>query len=69
MTKVEGWTVLRYLYAQGQSQRAIAKKIGISRNAESTSLESNEPPKYVRASKTISERLQAFVDEYPGDAV
>jgi len=63
MITVEKWTVVRYLHAQGLSQRAIAKKLGISRNTVRRALETDEPPKYVRASEAISKKLQPFVDD------
>jgi len=63
MITVEKWTVVRYLHAQGVSQRAIAKKLGISRNTVRRALETDEPPKYVRASEAISEKLRPFVDD------
>ena len=56
------WTTIRYLKAQGMSNRAIARQLGISRNTVKKALERDNPPKYDRAEKP-SEKVAAYGEE------
>jgi len=62
MITVAEWTTIRYLKAQGMSNRAIARQLGISRNTVKKALERDNPPKYDRAEKP-SEKVAAYGEE------
>ncbi|QBQ54426.1 IS21 family transposase [Nitrosococcus wardiae] len=54
MLKLEGWMEIRILHRQGLGIRAIARRLGVSRNTVRKALRGEEPPRYrrrVRASK------------------
>jgi len=57
---VEAWTTIRYLHAQGLSQRAIARELGISRNTVARALASDDPPKYTRRKQPVNPDLAPF---------
>ena len=48
---MEGWTTIRYLHAQGQGVRAIAKELSVTRQTVRRALRSEGPPKYERAKR------------------
>lgn len=54
MLTVEAWTTIRFLHAQGKSIRAIAKELGISRNAVRGALRAEKAPRYVRKKRPNS---------------
>ena len=62
MITVEAWTTIRYLHAQGQSIRAIAKELSLSRNTVRTALRGDDPPRYVRPRRS-NPQLAPFVDQ------
>jgi hypothetical protein len=48
---VQDWAQIRYLYgSEGMSVRAIAARLGLSRDTVSRAVKSSSPPKYVRVS-------------------
>jgi len=42
--RVEAWTTIRYLHAQGTPIRAICRELGVSRKAVRRALRGDEPP-------------------------
>jgi transposase len=67
MLKLEGWMEIRILHRQGLGIRAIARRLGVSRNTVRKVLRGEEPPCYrrtVRASKLdpYKEYLRARVE-------
>jgi transposase len=67
MLKLEGWMEIRILHRQGLGIRAIARRLGVSRNTVRNVLRGEEPPCYrrtVRASKPdpYKEYLRARVE-------
>jgi hypothetical protein len=56
---MEGWATIRYLYAQGQGIRAIAKELGVARRTVRHALRTERPPKYERA-KRPNPKLEPF---------
>jgi transposase len=46
--RVEAWTTIRYLHAQGRPIRAICRELGVSRKAVRQALRREGPPKYAR---------------------
>jgi transposase len=49
--RVEAWTTIRYLHAQGTSIRAICRELDVSRNTVRQALRGDSPPKYERPPK------------------
>jgi transposase len=49
--RVEAWTTIRYLHAQGTPIRAICRELGVSRNTVRQALRGESPPKYQRPPK------------------
>jgi len=60
---VEAWTTIRYLHAQGLSQRAIARELGVSRNTVAKALASDDPPKYKRRRQPTNPDLASFGEQ------
>ncbi|UAK30269.1 IS21 family transposase [Nocardia asteroides] len=50
MISVQEWAQIRYLHAEGLSMRAIAARLGISRDTVSRAIASESPPRYQRVS-------------------
>ncbi|WP_169338159.1 MarR family transcriptional regulator, partial [Nocardia vinacea] len=51
MISVQDWAQIRYLHAsEGLSMRAIATRLGISRDTVSRAIKSDSPPRYQRVS-------------------
>ncbi|WP_285702230.1 helix-turn-helix domain-containing protein, partial [Actinomadura sp. NBRC 104412] len=71
MLKVEDWAEIRRLHrAEGLAIRAIARRLGISRNTVRKALASHEPPRYVRAVKgsivdAVEPQIRALLAEFP----
>jgi transposase len=69
--KVEDWAEIRRLHrAEGMAIRAIARRLGISRNTVKKALASHEPPKYARAGAGsavdgFEPRIRALLAEFP----
>jgi transposase len=69
--KVEDWAEIRRLYrAEGLAVRAIARRLGISRNTVKKALASHEPPRYVRAAAgsvvdVVEPQIRALLAEFP----
>jgi transposase len=68
---VEDWAEIRRLYrAEGLAIRAIARRLGISRNTVKKALASHEPPRYVRAASgsvvdVVEPQIRALLAEFP----
>jgi transposase len=68
---VEDWAEIRRLYrAEGMAIRAIARRLGISRNTVRRALGAHEPPRYVRAAKgsivdAVEPQIRALLAEFP----
>jgi len=62
MITVQEWTTIRCLKAQGVSNRAIAKQLGISRNTVKRALKEDDPPRYQRRTKP-NLQLKPFEDQ------
>lgn len=58
---MEDWVTIRNLNSKGQSIRAIAALMGISRNTVRLALRRNKPPEYKRK-EVINEDIAPFVD-------
>ncbi|WP_112248793.1 IS21 family transposase [Kribbella monticola] len=71
MLNVEDWAEIRRLHrAEGMAIRAIARRLGISKNTVKKALGSHEPPKYERASKgsivdAVEPQIRALLAEFP----
>jgi lambda repressor-like predicted transcriptional regulator len=71
MLKVEDWAEIRRLHrAEGMAVRAIARRLGISRNTVKKALASHEPPRYVRAAAgsvvdAVEPQIRALLAEFP----
>jgi transposase len=69
--KVEDWAEIRRLHrAEGMAVRAIARRLGISRNTVKKALASHEPPRYVRAAAgsvvdAVEPQIRALLAEFP----
>ena len=69
---MEKWAEVRVLFhREGLSQRAIARRLGISRDTVKSALESEEPSKYERPWVETSfdpfrARVRALLVDYPG---
>jgi transposase len=61
MITMEDWVTIRNLNCKGQSIRAIAAMMGISRNTVRVALRRNKPPEYKRK-EVINEDIAPFVD-------
>jgi len=59
---VEAWTTIRYLHAQGQSIRGIAKELSLSRNTVRSALRGDDPPRYKRPGRS-NPQLEPFADQ------
>jgi transposase len=68
---VEDWAEIRRLRrAEGMAIRAIARRLGISRNTVKKALASHEPPRYVRAGPGsivdgAEPQIRALLSEFP----
>jgi len=68
---VEDWAEIRRLYrAEGMAIRAIARRLGISRNTVRKALGVHEPPRYVRAARgsivdAVEPQIRALLAEFP----
>ena len=62
MITVEAWTTIRYLHAQGQSIRAIARELSLSRNTVRAALRGDDLPRYVRPRRP-NPQLEPFADQ------
>jgi transposase len=61
MITMEDWVTIRNLNSKGQSIRAIASLMGISRNTVRGALRRGQPPEYKRK-EVINEDIAPFVD-------
>jgi len=68
---VEDWAEIRRLHrAEGMAIRAIARRLGISRNTVKKALASHEPPRYVRVAAGsvvdgVEPQIRALLAEFP----
>lgn len=68
---MEDWAEIRRLYrAEGMAIRAIARRLGISKNTVKKALASHEPPRYVRAATgsivdAVEPQIRALLAEFP----
>ena len=68
------WAEIRRLYrAEGMAIRAIARRLGISRNTVKKALSSHAPPRYERAPKgsivdAVEPQIRTVLAEHPGHA-
>jgi len=68
---VEDWAEIRRLRgSEGMAIRAIARRVGVSRNTVKKALGSHEPPRYVRVSAgsivdTVEPQIRALLAEFP----
>jgi transposase len=68
---VEDWAEIRRLYlAERLSIKAIARRLGLSRNTVRAAVRSVQPPKYVRAAKgsivdAVEPRIREVLKEFP----
>ena len=60
---MEAWATIRYLHAQGLSQRAIARELGVSRNTVARALASESPPKYSRKKQQVNPDIVPFEEQ------
>ncbi|MCT2587544.1 IS21 family transposase [Actinophytocola gossypii] len=71
MLNVEDWAEIRRLHrAEGMAIRAIARRLGISKNTVKKALASHEPPRYERAAKgsivdAVEPQIRALLAEFP----
>ncbi|KAA9164044.1 IS21 family transposase [Amycolatopsis acidicola] len=71
MLNVEDWAEIRRLHrAEGMAIRAIARRLGISKNTVKKALASHEPPRYERAAKgsivdAVEPQIRALLSEFP----
>ncbi|HVV21744.1 MAG TPA: IS21 family transposase [Pseudonocardiaceae bacterium] len=71
MISVEDWAEIRRLYlAERLSIKAIARRLGLSRNTVRAAVRSVQPPKYVRAAKgsivdAVEPRIREVLKEFP----
>jgi transposase len=69
--KVEDWAEIRRLHrAEEMPIRAIARRLGISKNTVKKALASHEPPKYQRPAKgsivdAVEPQIRALLSEFP----
>jgi transposase len=69
--KVEDWAEIRRLYlAEQMPIKAIARRLGLSRNTVRNAVRSVQPPRYVRAPKgsivdVVEPRVRALLKEFP----
>jgi len=62
MITVEAWTTMRYLHAQGQLIRAIAKEVSLSRNTVRGALRNDGVRQYSRPVRA-NPKLEPYLDE------
>jgi transposase len=68
---VEDWAEIRRLHrAEGMAIRAIARRLGISKNTVKKALATHEPPRYVRAGRgsivdAVEPQVRALLAEFP----
>ena len=68
---MEDWAEIRHLYlAEEMPIRAIARRLGLSRNTVRNAVRSVQPPRYVRAAKgsivdDVEPRVRALLKEFP----
>ncbi|MFC6080675.1 IS21 family transposase [Sphaerisporangium aureirubrum] len=71
MIKVEDWAEIRRLHrAEHMPIKAIARRMGISKNTVKRALVADEPPKYQRTRKgsivdAVEPRIRALLEEFP----
>ncbi|GAA2437060.1 IS21-like element ISMbo1 family transposase [Actinomadura vinacea] len=71
MIKVEDWAEIRRLHrAEQMPIKAIARRLGISKNTVKRALAADEPPKYRRVSKgsivdAVEPQIRALLEEFP----
>jgi transposase len=69
--KVEDWAEIRRLHrAEGMPIKAIARRLGISKNTVRRALAAEEPPKYQRAVRgsivdAVEPQIRALLEEFP----
>jgi transposase len=69
--KVEDWAEIRRLYlAEGMPIKAIARRLGLSRNTVRNAVRSVQPPRYVRAGKgsivdAVEPQVRQLLAEFP----
>ncbi len=68
---MEDWAEIRRLHrAEGMAIRAIARRLGISKNTVKKALAAHEPPRYRRAPKgsivdVVEPQIRALLAEFP----
>jgi len=68
---VEDWAEIRRLYlAEGMPIKAIARRLGLSRNTVRSAVRSVQPPRYQRAAKgsivdSVESEIRALLKEFP----
>jgi transposase len=71
LLSVEDWAEIRRLHrAEGMAIRAIARRLGISKNTVKRALGSHEPPRYERAARgsivdAVEPQIRALLAEFP----
>lgn len=71
MISVEDWAEIRRLHrAEEMPIRAIARKLGISRNTVRRAVADDEPPKYQRAAKgsvvdAVEPQIRELLEQWP----
>ncbi|WP_310279078.1 IS21 family transposase [Haloactinomyces albus] len=71
MLNVEDWAEIRRLHrAEGMAIRAIARRLGVSKNTVKKALGSHEPPRYERAGRgsvvdVVEPQIRALLAEFP----
>jgi transposase len=69
--KLEDWAEIRHLYlAEQMPIKAIARRLGLSRNTVRNAVRSVQPPRYVRAAKgsivdEVEPRVRVLLKEFP----
>ncbi|NDU77989.1 IS21 family transposase [Actinomadura sp. DSM 109109] len=72
MIKVEDWAEIRRLHrAEGMPIKAVARRMGISKNTVKRALAAEEPPKYRRAGRgaivdAVEPQIRELLEQFPG---